>query len=125
ELRGRVGRWGGGPLSGFRDEPFAQAEIGRLERLGAEVVEDRIEADLALGRHADVAGELEALVAAHPLRERLYGQLMIALYRCGRQAEALEAYQAARPTLVEGLGIEPGPALQRLERAILRQDASL
>src|SRR5215469_12564435 len=125
ELRGALALWRGGPLSDFRDEPFAQAEIGRLERLRAEVVEDRIEADLALGQHADVVGELEALVAAHPLRERLHGQLMVALYRCGRQAEALQAYRAARRTLVEELGIEPGPALQRLEGAILQQDASL
>jgi YVTN family beta-propeller protein len=125
ELRKALALWRGVPLSDFRDEPFAHAEIDRLERLRAEVVEDRIEADLALGRHADVAGELEALVAAHPLRERLQGQLMIALYRCGRQADALEAYQAARRTLVEELGIEPGPALQHLEGAILQQDASL
>ena len=125
QLGGALALWRGRPLSDFRDEPFAQAEIGRLERLRAEVVEDRVEADLAVGRHADVVGELEVLVAAHPLRERLHGQLMVALYRCGRQAEALAAYQAARRTLVEELGIEPGPALQRLEGAILQQDASL
>src|SRR5215469_2851345 len=125
QLGGALALWRGSPLADFKDEAFAQAEITRLEKLRAEVVEDRIEADLALGQHADVVGELEALVAAHPLRERLHGQLMVALYRCGRQAEALEAYQAARRTLVEELGIEPGPALQRLEGAILQQDASL
>ena len=121
-------RWhcgGAQPLADFRSEPFAQAEIARLEELRAGVVEDRIEADLALGRHAAVVGELEALVAAHPLRERLHGQLMIALYRCGRQAEALAVYQKARRTLVEELGLEPGQPLRRLERAILQQDPSL
>ena len=117
--------WRGPPLDDFRSEPFAQAEIARLEELRTRVVEDRIEADLALCRHADVVGELEALVAVQPLRERLHGQLMVALYRCGRQAEALRAYQAARRTLVEELGVEPGPALQRLEHAVLRQDPSL
>ena len=102
-----------------------RVEAVRLEELRLNATEDRIDSDLALGRHADVAGELEALIAVHPLRERLHGQLMIALYRSGRQAEALEAYQAARRTLVEELGLEPGPALRQLEGAILRQDASL
>ena len=117
--------WRGPPLADFRSEPFAQAEIARLEELRAGVVEDRIEADLALSRHADVVGELEALIAVRPLRERLHQQLMVALYRCGRQAEALGAYQAARRMLVEELGLEPGPALQQLEQAVLQQDASL
>jgi DNA-binding SARP family transcriptional activator len=98
-------------------------EAGRLEELRLGAVEDRIEADLALGRHADLVSEMEALVATCPLRERLHGQLMLALYRCGRQAEALEAYQAARRTLVGELGLEPGPELQRLEHAILQQDS--
>ena len=89
------------------------------------VQERRIDADLEGGRTAELVGELERLIAEHPLRERLRGQLMLALYRSGRQAEALAAYQAARSTLVEELGIEPGPALQELERAILRQDPSL
>ena len=124
-MREALALWRGAPLADFRYEPFAQAEIARLEELRTGVVEDRIEADLALGRHADVVSELEALVAAQPLRERLHGQLMIALYRCGRQAEALAAYQEARRTLVEELGLEPGPALRRLERAILQQDPSL
>ena len=124
-LRAALQLWRGNALGDLACEPFAQVETGRLEELRLGAVEDRIEADLALGRHADVVSELEALVATHPLRERLYGQLMIALYRGGRQAEALEAYQAARRHLVEELGLEPRPALQRLERAILRQDGSL
>jgi ABC-type transport system substrate-binding protein/DNA-binding SARP family transcriptional activator/streptogramin lyase len=117
--------WRGAPLADFRFEPFAQAEIARLEELRAGVVEDRIEADLAQGRHADVVSELEALVAADSLRERLHQQLMVALYRCGRQADALAVYQKARRTLAEELGIEPSQALRRLERAILEQDPSL
>ena len=125
ELRKALELWRGAPLADFRHEPFAHTEIDRLEELRAEVVEDRIEADLALGRHADVVSELEALVAEHPLRERLQGQLMIALYRCGRQADALAVYQKARRTLVEELALEPGPALRRLETAILQQDPSL
>src|SRR5215472_1501138 len=117
--------WRGVPLADFRFEPFAQAETARLEELRASVVEDRIEADLALGRHAQVVSELEALVAADPLRERLHQQLMVALYRCGRQADALAAYQKARRTLVEEFGIEPCQPLRQLERAILDQDPSL
>ena len=117
--------WRGTPLADFRFEPFAQAEIARLEKLRAGMVEDRIEADLALGRHAHVVSELEALVAANPLRERLHQQLMVALYRCGRQADALAAYQKARRTLAEELGIEPCQPLRQLERAILEQDPSL
>jgi peptide/nickel transport system substrate-binding protein len=117
--------WRGVPLADFRFEPFAQAEIARLEELRAGVVEDRIEADLALGRHAHSVSELEALVAADPLRERLHQQLMVALYRCGRQADALAAYQKARRTLAEELGIEPCQPLRQLERAILEQDPSL
>jgi ABC-type transport system substrate-binding protein/DNA-binding SARP family transcriptional activator len=125
DLRGALALWRGAPLADVGDEPFAQADIGRLEELRAGVIEDRIEADLALGHHAHVVGELEALVAAQPLRERLCEQLMIALYRCGRQAEALAAYRSARRLLVEELGIEPGPGLKRVERAILEQDVSL
>jgi len=117
--------WRGAPLADFRFEPFAQADIARLEELQAGVVEDRIEADLALGRHAHVVSELEALVAADPLRERLHQQLMIALYRCKRQADALAAYQNARRALADELGIEPCQALRQLERAILEQDPSL
>jgi YVTN family beta-propeller protein len=117
--------WRGNALGDLSSEPFAQVEIARLEELRLGAVEDRIESDLALGRHTAVVGELETLVAVHPLRERLHEQLMLALYRSGRQAEALAAYQSARRTLVEELGLEPGPALQRLERAILRQETSL
>jgi DNA-binding SARP family transcriptional activator/tetratricopeptide (TPR) repeat protein len=115
----------GPPLSDFADERFAQAEIGRLEELRLACLEERIEQDIAEGRHADLVGELEALVAKQPLRERLRAQLMLALYRSRRQAEALEAYQQARKALVDELGIEPSPELQDLERRILRQDATL
>jgi DNA-binding SARP family transcriptional activator len=125
KLRETLSLWRGPPLADLAFEPFAQGEIARLEELRLVTFEDRIEADLALGRHADVVGELEALVAEHPLRERLRAQLMLALYRSRRQAEALEAYQAARRTLVDELGIEPSPELQELERRILRQDAAL
>jgi YVTN family beta-propeller protein len=124
-LREGLQLWRGEALAGFGHEPFAQAEAGRLEELRLGAIEDRIESDLSLGRHGDVVSELATLVLAHPLRERLHGHLMIALYRCGRQAEALQAYQRARRTLVEDLGLEPGPPLRRLEHAILRQDSSL
>jgi YVTN family beta-propeller protein len=117
--------WRGPALADLVNGRGPRVEAARLEELRLCAIVDRIDSDLALGRHAGVVSELEALVAVHPLRERLHEQLMIALYRSGRQAEALEAYQAARRTLVEDLGLEPGPALQRLERAILQQDASL
>jgi DNA-binding SARP family transcriptional activator len=117
--------WRGAPLAELAAEPFARSEIEGLEERRLAAVEDRIEADLALGAHGAVAAELEALVARHPLRERLRGQLMLALYRSGRQAEALDTYREARRTLVEELGIEPGRPLQELEQAILRQDAAL
>jgi YVTN family beta-propeller protein len=117
--------WRGPALAEFVFEPFAQAEIGRLEDLRLAAVEERLEADLALGRHADLIGELEALIAENPYRERLRGQLMLALYRSGRQTEALEAYRAARRELVDELGIEPSGTLQRLEQAILNQDEGL
>lgn len=124
-LREALSLWRGEALADVAYEPFAQAEIQRLEELRLVALERRIEADLALGRHAELVGELEQLVAAQPLRERFRSLLMLALYRSGRQADALAAYNAARTTLVEELGLEPGPALQELERAILRQDASL
>jgi DNA-binding SARP family transcriptional activator len=124
-LRDALGLWRGRALADFAYEPFAQAEIGRLEELRLAALEKRVDADLELGRHAEIVGELEQLIAEHPLRERLRGQLMLALYRSGRQAEALASYQAARSTLVDELGIEPGPPLQELERAMLRQDPSL
>jgi DNA-binding SARP family transcriptional activator len=124
-LRDALALWRGRALADFEYEPFAQAAIGRLEELRLTVLERRIEADLALGRAAALVGEIEALVAEHPLRERFRAQLMLALYRSGRQAEALAAYQATREALVDGLGIEPTPALQELERAILQQDPGL
>jgi DNA-binding SARP family transcriptional activator len=117
--------WRGPPLADVRYEDFAQAEIARLLEARLAVEEDRFEAKLTLGRHADVVGELEHLISENPFRERLRGQLMTALYRCGRQAEALEAYQAARRTLVDELGIEPGRRLRELETAVLVQDSSL
>src|SRR5712691_1014466 len=124
-LHDSLALWRGPALAEFVFEPFAQSEIGRLEDLRLAAVEERIEADLALGRHADLIGELEALVAENPYRERLRGHLMLALYRSGRQAEALEAYQHARRALVDELGIEPSEELQQLERAILTHDEQL
>jgi YVTN family beta-propeller protein len=117
--------WRGEALSDLAYEPFAQGEVARLEeaRLGA--LEDRIDADLMLGEHRSLVGELEALVAAHPHRERLLGQLMVALYRCGRQADALEAYRNGRRALQEELGLEPGPELRALEQRVLTHDAGL
>ena len=124
-LRDGLALWRGPALADFLYEPFAQTEIARLEELRTVTLEERIEADLALGRHAELVSELEALVAAQPLRERPRAQLMLALYRSGRQADALAAYRTARETLVEELGIDPGPELRELEAAILRQDDSL
>jgi DNA-binding SARP family transcriptional activator len=117
--------WRGRPLDDLAYEPFAQHEIGRLEELRIAAVELRIEARLALGRHSEVVGELEALIAQHPYREGLRAQLMLALYRCDRQADALAAYQDARRALTDELGIEPGERLRELERAILAQDPEL
>ena len=117
--------WRGPPLADLAFEPFANVEIARMEELRTTAREELIESELELGRHAQVVSELEALVAENPLRERLRGQLMLALYRSGRQAEALEAYRGARETLVDELGIEPSPELQRLEQSILRHDPEL
>jgi DNA-binding SARP family transcriptional activator len=117
--------WSGEPLADLRYEPFAQNEIARLEELRLSALEERIDCDLALGRHHELVSELEPLVAAHPFRERLCGQLMLALYRCGRQADALHVLQSERQRLVEELGLAPGPALQELERQILNQDPAL
>jgi len=116
--------WRGPPLADLAGE-FARAQLVSLEDLRDAALEDRIEADLALGRHAELVPELDALVGRHPFRERLRGQLMIALYRAGRQAEALEAYRAARQALRDELGIEPSAALQRLHTAILNQAPEL
>ena len=117
--------WRGPALADLASHRFATAEVARLEELRVTCVEERIERALEDGGHAALAGELEALVAEHPHRERLRSQLMLALYRSGRQAEALEAYQAARTTLVDELGIEPGRELQALHRAMLEQDPAL
>jgi predicted ATPase/DNA-binding SARP family transcriptional activator len=124
-LREALAIWRGPALAGLGFESFAQGEIARLEELRLAVLEDRIDADLACGRHAELVGELEALVAEHPLRERLRRQLVLALYRGGRQAEALQAYRAARQMLSEELGLEPTPGLRELEQAILTHDADL
>src|SRR6187399_1776919 len=124
-LREALTLWRGPALADFLYEPFAQTHIARFEELRTVVVEERIEADLALGRHVELVSELEALVQAERLRERPRAQLMLALYRSGRQADALAAYRDARETLVEELGIDPGPELRELEAAILRQDESL
>jgi DNA-binding SARP family transcriptional activator len=117
--------WRGEPLSDVADEPFAADAIRRLKELRLTVTQERIDLDLALGRHATVVAELRDLTRNDPLSERLVAQLMLALYRCGRQAEALETYRRTRATLVEELGIEPGPELQRLERAVLQQAPEL
>jgi YVTN family beta-propeller protein len=117
--------WRGPPLADFAYESFAQSEIARLTEARLAALEQRIEAELALGEHARLVGELEALVREHPLRERFVAQLMLALYRSGRQADALESYRIARRRLVEELGLEPGRELHELERAILAQDPVL
>jgi DNA-binding SARP family transcriptional activator len=117
--------WRGPALADVASEPFAQTEIARLEELRVTALEGRIEAELQLGRHAELIGELEMLVGAHPLREQLRNRLMLALYRAGRQAEALATYQDARRALTEELGVEPGAGLKDLQRAILTQDPSL
>ena len=124
-LRDALALWRGHPLADLAFEPFAQSEIARLEELRLTALEARIEADLALGGHGSLIVELESLVAAYPYREGLRAQLMVALYRSGRQAEALETYRRARRTFSEELGIEPGLRLQELEGAILRHDTSL
>jgi DNA-binding SARP family transcriptional activator len=120
-----LARWRGSPLADFRFDAWAQGEIERLEELRLSVLEDRFDAQLEVGAEAGIVGELESLVEQHPLRERLRGQLMLALYRSGRQAEALEAYQDGRRRLVEELGIDPSPRLQELHGAILRQEIGL
>jgi len=124
-LERAVALWRGRPLADLAYEAFAQGEIARLEDLRVAALEHLIEAKLALGRHGEVIGELEALIGEYPYRERLRAQLMLALYRCDRQADALQAYQEARRSLTEELGIEPGERLRELERAILAQEPSL
>lgn len=124
-LREALEFWRDRPLADLSDEPFAAAAAARLEEQRLEALEQRIEADLALGRHGQLVQELEALVADHPYRERLRALLMLAHYRSGRQADALRVYRTARRTLGDDLGLEPGPELRELESAILRQDAEL
>ena len=124
-LQAALALWRGPALAEFAFDDFAQAEIRRLDELRLVVIEERIDADLELGRHGDVTSELESLVRDHPLRETFRRQLMLALYRAGRQAEALEVYQDARARFVDELGIEPGPELKRLQSEILRHEAGL
>jgi DNA-binding SARP family transcriptional activator len=124
-LREALALWRGPALEGLGDWSFAQLEVARLEELRLAALELRIEADLALGGHAELIGELDALVQRYPLREHLRALLMRVLYRSGRQAEALALYAATRRALVEELGIEPGPALQQLHHAVLAQDPAL
>ena len=123
-LRRALALWRGAPLAEF-EEPFARLEEARLGEQHLTCLEECIDAELALGRHAELVAELDALVRRHPLRERLRGQLMLALYRCGRHAEALEAFQRFRRMLQDELGIDPPPRLKELERLVLQQDRSL
>jgi DNA-binding SARP family transcriptional activator len=117
--------WRGPALDDVADEPFAAAEARRLEELRLTAIELAIDADLAAGRQREVVGELATLVVEEPLREKFHAQRMLALYRCGRQADALDAYRQVRATLVDAIGVEPGPELRRLHEAILRQDPGL
>jgi DNA-binding SARP family transcriptional activator/CheY-like chemotaxis protein len=126
ELLARAaGLWRGAALADVVDAPFAQAEAARLEELGLCCAEDRVEAELSLGRHTAVVAELEQRVGGHPMRERPRAQLMLALYRSGRQADALAVYRAGRRVLHDELGLEPGAPLQALEQAVLRHDPDL
>ncbi len=124
-LREALALWRGPALADFVFDEFAQTHRTRLEEMRLAATEDRIDADLAEGRHEAVAAELEGLVREHALRERLWGQLMLALYRCDRQSDSLRAYQRARDLLADELGLDPGPALRELERQVLAQDAAL
>jgi DNA-binding SARP family transcriptional activator/tetratricopeptide (TPR) repeat protein len=124
-LRDALGLWRGAPFSDASDSPLAQAEAAQLEEARLSVLEDRVEADLACGRHGAVVAELERLAATHPLRERLWSARMLALYRCRRQADALAAFTDLRERLVGELGIEPAPALRELQGRILAQDPGL
>ena len=117
--------WRGWPLQGLSDSPWVGAEAARLETLRTDALEEQFDAALALGEHIEVAGRIRRVLEEHPLRERLWGQLMLALYRSGRQAEALEAFGQARRVLAEQVGVEPGPWLQRLQAAILAHDPAL
>lgn len=123
--RQALGLWRGAPLADLTYESFAQAAIERLDEIRLAALEQRIDADLALGRAGELVAELGELVQEHPVRERFHAQLMLALYQCGRQAEALSAYREARTKLMDAFGIEPGPALKQLEHQILEQDPRL
>jgi len=125
QLADALALWRGPPLADLADEPFAALAAARLDDLRLGALEQQIDAWLALGRNAESTGTLDELIAAHPFRERFRAQLMLALYRSGRQADALDAYRSARQTLVERFGIEPTPELHRLQHAILAQDRSL
>ena len=124
-LRDALSLWRGPPLEDLAHDPFARSEITRLEEERSAALEARVHADLAAGRHAELLGELRQLVAAAPVRERLAGHLMLALYRCGRQSEALDVFARTRATLSGEFGLEPGPELRELQRDILEQAASL
>src|SRR5664279_1182639 len=124
-LRDALTLWRGSPLAEFTDEPFTQLSVPVLEEKWLTVLEARIDADLVLGRHTELVGEIQALLVEHPMHERLHGQLMLALYRSGRQAEALEAYQRTRRTFADDLGIHPGRALEDLQSAVLAHDPRL
>ncbi|HEU5213991.1 MAG TPA: BTAD domain-containing putative transcriptional regulator [Gaiellaceae bacterium] len=125
QLREALALWRGSPLQDVAFEPALARDVARLDELRLTVLENRIDADLEVGTRAGVVGELEALIAEHPLRERLRGQLILALYRSGRQAEALEVYRETRRVLSEELGLDPSPELRELERAILQHDPAL
>jgi len=124
-LHAALALWRGMPLSDLAQELYVITEANRLNEMRMQAIEDRLEAELTLGRHADIVGEIQSLVAQHPLRERLRGQLMLALYRSGRQGDASNVFHETRAALVEQLGMEPSPALQKLFKAILNQDPSL
>src|SRR3954469_369619 len=124
-LRAALALWRGPAFADFAFDEFTQSPRTRLEEMRLTATEDRIDADLAGGRHEAVAAELEGLVREHPLRERLWGQLMVALYRCDRQSDSLRAFQRARDMLADELGLDPGPALRELERQVLAHDAAL
>ncbi|MGD9701750.1 MAG: BTAD domain-containing putative transcriptional regulator [Acidimicrobiia bacterium] len=124
-LRDAIGLWRGPALADFVYDDFAETERVRLDEVRLAAIEDRVDADLALGNHDAVIAEIEVLVSESPLRERFWGQLMLALYRAGRQADALRAFQRVKERLAEDLGLDPGPELRRLEQQILVHDPSL
>ena len=125
DLRAALSLWRGDPYAGYAYEPFVSLEVSRLEELRLSALEDWAQAELEVGGHARIASELEQIVRRHPLRERLRALLMLALYRCRRQGDALAAYRAGRRALIDELGIEPGAELRDLEWAILAQSPSL